>query len=86
MWDENVGVHLRTVSSGCVYAGNVAQCAGDAAIVALSFLRAHAPWLHERFSLRFDPRARTGRNYSFSIDPSCLTIGGQSAGASFAGM
>lgn len=70
---------------GLSCAGNAQQCTGDAAIVALSFARAHAPWLNERFALKLDPRARTGRNYSFSVTPLRIVSSGQSAMASFAG-
>jgi hypothetical protein len=65
-------------------AGDVQDRLAEAGMVALSFLRAHAPWLHEQYDLEIDPRRRFGMDYvlSFNDGGGCT---GSSGGAAYAG-
>lgn len=60
-------------------AGNVEESVGDAAMVAMSFLRAHAAWVRLRFGLRADPRRRRGRDFRFSVGVRTCGISGGTA-------
>jgi hypothetical protein len=57
----------------------------DAALVSLSFMRAHAPWLAARYGLDTDPRKRTKHDFVLAVEHICSPMTGISAGAAFAG-
>lgn len=57
----------------------------DAAMVSLSFVRAHAPWLAARYGLEIDPRQRTKHDFVLAVEHICSLMTGISAGAALAG-
>lgn len=57
----------------------------DAALVALSFVRAHAPWLKQRYGLYIDPRQNKPADYLFMIKFLDNIYEGPSLGAAVAG-
>lgn len=76
---------LDSEASAVLTTGNFSEDFMDAAMVSLSFVRAHAPWLAARYGLEIDPRQRTKHDFLFAIDNVCHLMSGISAGAAFAG-
>jgi hypothetical protein len=68
-----------------VFAGNIEEDSVDAALVALSFVRAHAPWLKQRYGLYIDPRQNKPADYLFMIKFLDNIYEGPSLGAAVAG-
>lgn len=73
-------------SAVCVVSGCVDEDAKDSALVALSFNRAHAAWLEQRYgSLDVDPRQRRKGDWLLALTHMCILYEGPSLGAAFAG-
>jgi hypothetical protein len=67
------------------WTGTLDESLQDAALVSLSFVRAHAPWLKERYGLVRDPRAQRPKDYGFMIADLASSYSGESIGAAVAG-
>lgn len=65
--------------------GNLDEAARDAGLVALAFVRAHAPWLSDRYGLIRDPRVRTDADWSLALDHADRVAEGGSLGCALAG-
>jgi hypothetical protein len=70
----------------CVVSGRVDEDAKDSALIALSFNRAHAAWLEQRYGgLDVDPRQRRKGDWLISLTDMGAHYQGPSLGAAFAG-
>jgi hypothetical protein len=69
----------------CCLSGNVDDSVRDGALVALSFHRAHAAWLKQRYGLYLDPRRRRRDDWFVSCDLLGVLFTGGSIGAALAG-
>jgi hypothetical protein len=70
---------------GLGWTGDLAEDSKDAALVALSFARAHAPWLKARYGFYIDPRQHKPSDYLFMIKGLERGVAGTSLGAALAG-
>lgn len=65
--------------------GSVDEDMTDVALVALSFNRAYAPWLEQRYGLYLDPRRRRKDDWLLSCNDLGVEYQGGSIGAALAG-
>lgn len=72
--------------TGPCLAGNVESSTQDSALVALSFVRAHAPWIADRYNgFHLDPRRRRKRDLVLMLNHLNVNYYGSSMGAAVAG-
>jgi hypothetical protein len=67
------------------HSGSLDERTRDEALVALSFTRAHASWLKDRYGLYMDPRLRRRDDWLLSLEDSAVEYEGGSIGAALAG-
>lgn len=73
----------RKASVHCM--GDLGEDTKDSVLVALSFARAHAPWLRSRYGLYIDPRQNKPADFLFNIHGLQRGVRGDSVGAALAG-